>query len=119
MRHEKVNDLFRPLMNGLNPAILTDVYQDRINELEKEKKHLVNENKRLKIMIQDFLDGTENTREEISLELNKTLIELDKEFIICPGCAGAGDVRETAKSTDLDEIYVKCVECLGNGKVQK
>ena len=102
MRHEKVNDLFRPLMNGLNPAILTDVYQDRINELEKEKKHLVNENKRLKIMIQDFLDGTENT----------------KEFMICPGCAGAGDIRETAKSTDINETWIKCEECLGAGKVQ-
>ena len=102
MRHEKVNDLFRPLMNGLNPAILTDIYQDRINELEKEKKHLVNENKRLKI------------------ELEETRLEQSgDEFKICPGCAGAGDVRQTAKSTDLDEIYVKCEECLGEGKVQK
>ena len=104
MRHEKVNEILRPLINGLNPAILTDVYQDRIDELEKENKRFANENKRLKIMIQDYLDGTENTS--------------DDEFIICPGCAGAGDVRQTAKSTDLDEIYVKCVECLGNGKVQ-
>ena len=102
MRHEKVNEILRPLINGLNPAILTDLYQDRINELEKERKQLLNDKKRLKIEL-----------EEIRLELS------DNEYIICPGCAGAGDVRETAKSTDLDEIYVKCEECLGAGKVQK
>ena len=94
MRHEEINDLFRPLMNGLNPAILTDVYQDRINELEKENKRFANENKRLKIALED-----------IRLMLN------DDEFIICPGCAGAGDVRETAKSTDINETWIKCEEC--------
>jgi len=102
MRHEKVNEILRPLINGLNPAILTDLYQDRINELEKERKQLLNDKKRLKIEL-----------EEIRLE------QSGDEFIICPGCAGVGDVRETAKSTDLDEIYVKCEECLGEGKVQK
>ena len=102
MRHEKVNEIFRPLMNGLNPAILTDVYQDRINELEKEKKQLLNDKKRLKIEL-----------EEIRLEKS------GDEFIICPGCAGAGDVRQTAKSTDINETWIKCEECLGAGKVQK
>ena len=102
MRHEEINDLFRPLVDGLNPAILTDVYQDRINELEKEKKYLVNDNKRLKKEL-----------EEIRLE------QSGDEFIICPGCAGAGDVRQTAKSNDIEETWIKCVECLGNRKVQK
>ena len=102
MQHEKVNEILRPLINGLNPAILTDVYQDRINELEKENKRFANENKRLKIALED-----------IRLMLN------DDESIICPGCAGAGDVRETAKSTDINETWIKCEECLGEGKVQK
>jgi len=102
MRHEKINEILRPLMNGLNPAILTDVYQDRINELEKENKRFANDNKRLKIEL-----------EEIRLE------QSGDEFIICPGCAGAGDVRETAKSNDIEETWIKCVECLGNRKVQK
>ena len=101
MRHEKVNEILRPLINGLNPAILTDLYQDRINELEKERKQLLNDKKRLKIEL-----------EEIRLE------QSGDEFIICLGCAGAGDVRQTAKSTDLDETWIKCVECLGEGKVQ-
>ena len=102
MRHEEINDLFRPLVDGLNPAILTDLYQDRINELEKERKQLLNDKKRLKIEL-----------EEIRLE------QSGDEFIICPGCAGAGDVRETAKSADLDETWIKCEECLGAGKVLK
>uniref|UniRef100_A0A6M3Y0C3 Putative chaperone n=1 Tax=viral metagenome TaxID=1070528 RepID=A0A6M3Y0C3_9ZZZZ len=108
MRHEKVNDLFRPLMNGLAPEAVIDVYQNQVRELELENKHLANDNKRLKIAL-----------EEIRLELNKTLIELDEEFKICPGCAGAGDVRQTAKSNDIEETWIKCEECLGEGKVQK
>ncbi|MFH1641737.1 MAG: hypothetical protein ABIC04_02445 [Nanoarchaeota archaeon] len=108
MRHEKVNEIFRPIINGLAPEAVIDAYKNQIKELEKENKHLANDNKRLKIMLK-----------EVSLELNNALIELDEELEICPGCAGAGDVRETAKSTDINETWIKCEECLGEGKVQK
>ena len=108
MRHEKVNKIFRPIINGLAPEAVIDAYENQIKELMQESKLLGSELKKTRIKL-----------EEMRLELNKTLIELDKEFIICPGCAGAGDVRETAKSADLDETWIKCEECLGAGKVLK
>ena len=105
MRHEKVNEIFRPLMNELAPEAVIDAYQNQIKELMQESKLLGSELKKTRIEL-----------EEMRLELNNALIE---EFKICSGCAGAGDVRQTAKSTDIEESWIKCEECLGEGKVLK
>ena len=95
----------------LNEAMRTnkdwelDMYKDQVEELKQKDKLLETENKRLRNELKE-------TRAELA-----NMIE--EEFKICSGCAGAGDVRQTAKSTDIEESWIKCEECLGEGKVLK
>ena len=94
----------------LNEAMRTnknwelDLYKDQAEELKQKNKILEADNKRLR-----------NELKEKSAEL----IEFNSEFEICPDCGGQGDVKDYAYPKTIDQPYIKCPECLGDGKVQK
>ena len=39
MRHEKVNEILRPIINGLAPEAVIDAYENQIKELMKRANY--------------------------------------------------------------------------------